>query len=49
MAIGTSDSGDVLYLDPAASHSVWIFHPDGGDVEQAAKTFTAWRKTARSV
>jgi hypothetical protein len=46
IAIGSSDSGDVLYLDPADSCSVWIFHPDGGDVELAAKTFKAWLRKA---
>lgn len=46
IAIGSSDSGDVLYLDPAESCSVWIFHPDGGDVELAAKTFQAWLRKA---
>jgi hypothetical protein len=49
LAIGTSDDGDVLYLDPAAKHSVWIFHHDGGDVEQAAPSFAAWLKKTRKV
>ena len=46
-AIGTSDSGDVMYLDPADDCSVWVFHPDGGDVERIAKSFRAWRNKAR--
>jgi hypothetical protein len=48
IAIGTDDSGDVLYLDPADKFSVWIFHHDGGDVELGSKTFAAWlRKVER--
>ena len=46
IAIGTDDTGDVLYLDPADKLSVWIFHHDGGDVERASKTFTAWLRKA---
>jgi hypothetical protein len=46
IAIGIDDSGDVLYLDPADKHSVWIFHHDGGDVELAASNFTAWLRKA---
>jgi len=49
LAIGMSDDGDVLYLDPAAKHSVWIFHHDGGDVEQAAPSFAAWQGKTRRV
>ncbi len=49
LAIGMSDDGDVLYLDPAAKHAVWIFHHDGGDVEQAAPSFAAWQGKTRKV
>lgn len=46
-AVGTSDSGDVLYLDPADGHSCWIYHHDGGDVEKVGKSFAAWKRKAR--
>ena len=48
-AIGASDSGDVLYLDPADECGVWAYHPDGGDVEKVAKAFRTWRSKARKV
>lgn len=47
IAIGTNESGDVLYLDPEDGYSVWIFSHDGGDVERVAKTFTTWKKKSR--
>ncbi len=47
LAIGKSDGGDVLYLDPADGNAVWIFHHDGGDVQKAGKSFGAWRRKAR--
>jgi hypothetical protein len=46
-ALGTSDSGDVLYLDPADQLSVWVFHHDGGDVEKVAQSFRSWRRKAK--
>jgi hypothetical protein len=49
LALGMSDDGDVLFLDPAAKYSVWIFHHDGGDVEQAAPSFAAWQRKTRKV
>lgn len=49
VVIGHSDSGDVLYLDPADDHAVWAFHHDGGDVEREAKTFQTWLKQAEKV
>ncbi len=47
VAIGSGDTGDTLYLDPADKNSVWIYHHDGGDVERVGKTFTTWRRKAR--
>lgn len=47
VTIGSSDSGDTLYLDPADKNALWIYHHDGGDVERVAKTFSAWRKKAK--
>jgi hypothetical protein len=46
VAIGTNGNGDVLYLDPADQSAVWVFHPDGGDVERVSKTFKAWLRQA---
>jgi SMI1 / KNR4 family (SUKH-1) len=46
VAIGTNGSGDVIYLDPADQNAVWVFHPDGGDVERISKTFKSWLKQA---
>lgn len=48
-AIGTSDSGDVLYLDPADQNAVWVFHHDGGDVERLSKTFKSWLRQAEQM
>lgn len=45
LAIGTNN-GDVMYLDPADGFSVWIFYPDGGDVERLESSFAAWMDNA---
>ncbi len=47
IAIGQSEDGDVLYLDPAGGDSVWIYHHDGGDVKQVGKSFRVWKRKAR--
>jgi len=47
VVIGSSDSGDTLYLDPADKDSVWIYYHDGGNVEGVAKTFSSWQRKAR--
>ena len=47
VAIGESNSGDVLYLDPADGHSCWIYHHGGGDVEKVGKSFATWKRKAR--
>jgi hypothetical protein len=49
VAIGTNGNGDVLYLDPADQSAVWVFHPDGGDVERVSKTFKAWLRQAETM
>ena len=41
LAIG-DNNGDVVFLDPADAHSVWLFHQDGADVERLADTFQEW-------
>jgi hypothetical protein len=49
VVIGTGGSGDILYLDPADDDAVWIFHPDGGDVERVTKTFKTWLKQSEKM
>lgn len=49
IVIGSGDGGEVLYLDPADQNGVWIFFPDGGDVERAAKTVRAWLRKAKKL
>ncbi|MCR9202132.1 MAG: SMI1/KNR4 family protein [Planctomycetaceae bacterium] len=45
LAIG-SNNGDVVYLDPADEHAVWILYLDGGDVERLESTFADWLENA---
>ncbi len=45
LAIGVNN-GDVVFLDPEDSYSVWVFHHDGADVERLADSFEAWLDAA---
>lgn len=45
LAIG-DNNGDVVFLDPEDSYSVWLFHHDGADVERLADTFQGWLERA---
>jgi hypothetical protein len=45
LAIG-DNNGDVVFLDPEDSHSVWLFHHDGADVERLADSFAQWLEMA---
>ena len=36
------ENGDLLYLDPADSFSVWIFHHDGSDVKKVSNSISDW-------
>ena len=47
LAIGDDYSGDILYLDPSDSYSVWVFHHDGGDVERLGRSFSGWLERTR--
>lgn len=44
-AIG-DNNGDVIFLDPEDSYSVWLFHHDGADVERLADSFQEWLEMA---
>ena len=48
LAIG-DNNGDVVFLDPEDSYSVWLFHHDGADVERLADSFQEWLEMAEPV
>ncbi|MFO1064077.1 MAG: hypothetical protein U0892_09455 [Pirellulales bacterium] len=45
LAIG-DNNGDVLFLDPGDSFSIWLWHCDGADVERLADSFDEWLESA---
>jgi len=40
------ENGDLLYLDPEDSFSVWIFHHDGSDVMKVSNSISDWLSRA---
>ena len=36
------ENTDLLYLDPQDGNSVWIYYPDGSDVEKVSNSIDEW-------